>query len=408
MIFNKLKLSQYLTFFTALALFATWVSQSLLDFSCCVLFLAWIATLFDKQTGSGLFENKYLKSILPVMLAYFAVACLGYYFNARPEADVSFNLQRFSWVFLFAILVWVVGYVNFNSKVFKVLYVLLLIPALYSLNIYFNGGVDVFTDKSTDYRVIGILQSATYHSHIGGAIVVAAVSLLSLGYASRAENFFKKNWLFILTTIVIFISVVLTKTRGALLSTGISLFLFFVIQYQSKILKWAGVLVCIAGIVLFSTNAGDYFSRKGSDTCRAVLAKVHVEMVKNYPLLGIGYRDNMRNLSDFWPPEWSTPECESHRINGSQAHNQYLNVAATTGILGLFCYLTLVFYFFVLNCKWYKLTKSNLALTALALQIYFILSCMTEITFEFAKIRIIILIIWAIVISRYSEVSQKK
>ncbi|MGZ3692413.1 MAG: hypothetical protein ACXVAX_12975, partial [Pseudobdellovibrio sp.] len=80
--------------------------------------------------------------------------------------------------------------------------------------------------------------------------------------------------------------------------------------------------------------------------------------------------------------------------------------AATTGLLGLLCYLSLVIYFLVLNYKWYKWTKSDLALVALSLQTYFIFSCMTEVTFEFAKIRIIILTVWALVVSRYNRLRQ--
>ncbi len=64
-------------------------------------------------------------------------------------------------------------------------------------------------------------------------------------------------------------------------------------------------------------------------------------------------------------------------------------------------------YFFVLNYKWYKLTESNLALVALGLQTYFILSCMTEISFEFAKVRILILILWALVVTQYSRLLKK-
>ncbi|MGZ3726135.1 MAG: O-antigen ligase family protein [Pseudobdellovibrio sp.] len=406
MILNKSKLTQYLTFFTALTLFGTWVSQSLLDLSCGILFLIWADTLFDKQTDSRVLTNKYVRLILPVMAGYFVVACLGFYFNARPGAEVSFSLQRFSWVFLFSILVWIVDRVDFEHKFFKYFYILLLIPAIYSLNIFFNDGLDVVTNKGTDHRVIGVLQSATFHSHIGGAILVAAMSYLALSFKGDIKSFLKKNWPVILTTFVILVSVLLTKTRGALLSMAISVFVFSAIWYRSNFLKWAGVLVLLAGVGLYFTSAGDALSRKGPDSCRAILAKVHVEMIKKFPLLGIGYRDNMRNISDFWPPEWSTEECEAHRTEGSQAHNQYLNVAATTGLLGLLCYLSLVIYFLVLNYKWYKWTKSDLALVALSLQTYFIFSCMTEVTFEFAKIRIIILTVWALVVSRYNRLRQ--
>jgi O-antigen ligase len=113
----------------------------------------------------------------------------------------------------------------------------------------------------------------------------------------------------------------------------------------------------------------------------------------------MGYRDNMRNLSDYWPPELNDKECDEFRTEGSQAHNQYLNVAATTGTLGLLFFLTIILYFLSLNVSWFRKEHSLNSLICLTLQVYFLLSCMTEITFEFSKIRYLILGVWAVVIN---------
>jgi O-antigen ligase len=164
----------------------------------------------------------------------------------------------------------------------------------------------------------------------------------------------------------------------------------------------------LAVFLYFKIPVMDYLVRKDGDGCRKLLALVHVEMVKTHPLLGIGYRDNMRQIADYWPEHLRSPNCEWARVEGSQAHNQILNVTGTTGLLGLFSYLGIVIWFFILNIRWYRQDRSDLALVCLIAQIYFQMSCLTEISFEFAKIRVLVLMVWALVVVRAPFTSRTK
>lgn len=201
-------------------------------------------------------------------------------------------------------------------------------------------------------------------------------------------------------TAAILLSAVFSKTRGALLAVLVSVCALLWIKHGSKFAKWVVAPLAVFAVLIFLSPVKDFLVRKESDGCRVLLAKVHIEMVKNYPLLGIGYRDNMRQISDFWPDHLREPSCEWAREEGSQAHNQLLNVAGTTGLLGLLAYGAIVLWFFILNIHWYRKEKSDLALVCLVAQIYFQMSCLTEISFEFAKIRVLILMVWALVAVR--------
>ena len=412
---NKLNLKPWITFLIALAVFASWVSQSVLDLATSLIAILALITLVSPTTRLEVFDNKNLNRVFPWMLGYFVVACLGYYFNGRPGADVVFCLTRFSWILLLYVLTWSMRYIDLQSKSVKVFFYILLLPALYGFNIYFNNGTDILEGKGTEGRIIGIVQSATYHSHIGAFFVVAIFSWLYLQYYNSYKTEFKKalfsektlHWL---VAITVFLSVFFSKTRGALLSIIICLCLLFWFKHRAQFLKFVmAPLAVVAVLFVLFTPVKDFIYRKQGDNCRVVLALVHVEMVKSYPWFGIGYRDNMRQIADFWPERLITPECDSGRIEGSQAHNQLLNVAATTGLLGLLTYLGIVIYFFIFNIRWYRKDHSDLALTCLLAQVYFQLSCLTEITFEFAKIRVLLLVIWALVATRApQEPFQKK
>jgi hypothetical protein len=382
------------------------VSQSVLDLSTGLIGLLALSTLLAAHTRFELFENKNLNSVFPWMLGYFVVACLGFYFNGRPGADIVFSLSRFSWILLLYVLTWSIRYLDFQSTSIKIFFYLLLVPAFYGFNIFFNHNVDLLESKLTDGRIIGIVQSATYHSHIGAFLFVAAFTWLYLEYFDSYRIGFKKVFfsaktLYWIVTACVFLSVFYSRTRGALISVAVSVCILFAVKHKVQFLKWVFLpVVALLLILLATTPVKDSLVRKEGDSCRVVLALVHVEMVKTHPFFGIGYRDNMRQIADFWPESLRRPECESGRIEGSQAHNQLLNVAATTGLLGLFTYLGIVISFFIFNLRWYLSDRSNLALTCLITQIFFQLSCLTEITFEFAKIRFLILVVWALVAAR--------
>lgn len=407
--------SALLSFFLALSIVATWMSQSLLDSSLILVALLWFYQTL-KQTGfrTAFNLNSSLKHVIPWMAAYFLVAVLGYFFNARPEAEPLFNLSRFTWVLQFLLLAYVVRDLDFKIKrPWFICIFLLFIPAVYGFNIYLNEGhVDFLSPTETYGRIIGLVNSATYHAHIGGFffVICFAVFLFEALKAFRKKRIDNPCELIALgvLALAVLLSVIYAASRGALLATILAVVCFLFMKAKNYLIRLLLVVTMAFGIFM-ALNIRHAVSgeRKQSDGCRVALMQVHLNMIKQYPWLGIGYRDNMRNISDYWPESIETSSiCEAYKNSGSQAHNQYLNVAATTGILGLLCYLAFTLLLFFWNATWWWKTRSTVAAACLSLQLYFILSCMTEITFEFAKIRYLIIFVWAVVVNR--DVIEKK
>lgn len=139
---KRIDLSGVITFLVGLAVFSSWVSQSALDFATGLIGVLAFVSLFSPATRMELFSNSHLNRVFPWMAGYFVVAALGYYFNGRPGADVIFCLTRFSWIFLLYALTWGFRYFDENRDSLKWFFYLLLIPALYGFNIFFNSGND--------------------------------------------------------------------------------------------------------------------------------------------------------------------------------------------------------------------------------------------------------------------------
>lgn len=137
------------------------------------------------------------------------------------------------------------------------------------------------------------------------------------------------------------------------------------------------------------------------DNIRVNLFKVHIEMIKDSPLIGIGYNSPLNHTRGWW-----------HTLNlpedyyDSHAHNQLLNVWATTGIFGLLSFCLFYFWFLIKNLQLVRFFKQHgdrenyyLATACLITQAEYLLANLTDIGFEYSKIRTLILIIWALVLA---------
>jgi O-antigen ligase len=343
---------------------------------------------------------------LAMMLGYFLVAILGYVFNASPDAHALTNLSKFSWIavfILFAICFFVekfnpIELITYYSFVF-------FIPALYSLNIFINHGTDFLYGRLNYWRVVGLINSATYHAHIGGFILVSFFILLFYTFKKIP---FRMKIFATMSFLLIAASTAFTMTRGVWIASALSLLIFLLTWNWKKTLL---LLTSSLVFVLFVFNVvakKNLLIREDSDICRKRLIEVHVNMVTAYPLLGIGYRDNMRDLKPYWPVHES-PSCLHLREEGTHAHNQFLNVAATTGLLGLVFFGIIWIYFFGINILLIRQAQKtgNTVLkrwttTTLILLVYFSLTNMTETDFEYAKVRLPLLIVWGLLMALHS------
>lgn len=141
----------------------------------------------------------------------------------------------------------------------------------------------------------------------------------------------------------------------------------------------------------------------GSAIQRINLLKVNLQMWREYPWLGIGHGENLRRNREYWDrPEWNMPP----NYITSHAHNQYVNVLATTGILGFIAFMSFFSFFLIKNIKLLIKASHNKASANYALlfaclwaQIEFWLACLTDVSFEYAKIRALLILVWALVIA---------
>ncbi|MFH1187017.1 MAG: O-antigen ligase family protein [Candidatus Levyibacteriota bacterium] len=279
------------------------------------------------------------------------------------------------------------------------------------------------------------------------------------------SDFTKQSFLYLFLTILFYIDLTYTRSKSAMLAVWISLiayaFIFLFIQRKSlripigKLLfkYWQGIIVAVMfGIIIFFI--GQPFPQLEKFTYSGILAKVQetkessketktanakieeeqahygelggtdsskIRLIvwegafniwKNNPIIGTGvetfafayykYKPAQHNLTSEW------------NFLYNKAHNEYLNYLATTGIIGLGAYLTIIFYFLwtLFNKCFKRLTindiDENLALSLALVVGYFTILISNFFGFSVVIVNLFFFLIPAFVFAIQKITSEEK
>lgn len=391
----------FVTFLFGVYPFGSVTSQSLLDFSIVLLTLVWL----KKIVSSGIrpiSEWNWL-GIEWAFLGYIFIVILGYVFNGTPGIDYFFSARKFVWILHLYILIGVLSTIQIDlKKLVQYFAFAFILPNLYAL-ISFAMGYDLIT-KMPSVRILGLVNSATYHAHANAVIFVFFLSVFLFQFKKMSKLM---RWISVVSLILFGLSIFLTFTRGIWISIAVSAFVFGAFL-EFKKTAYASLIALALCFVAYTTqplvaNRVKHSFNTEANSERLNLFKVNVQIWKEYPLLGIGYGENLRRNREYWDrPEWNMP---SDYIT-SHAHNQFLNVLSTTGVFGFIFFISFVFFF--LKKNWVLLKKTNrfeapnryaLLFSCLFAQVEFYLACLSDVTFEYAKIKALLILVWALVVA---------
>lgn len=378
------------------------VSQSFLDLSIFLIFICFIVLFFrKKQPYSIPYRKPYIFEYGFVFYIIAIVSELLILKVADPES--WYRLYKFHWVINFYLFVWALSHYEINlSKLSKFFAFAFLLPNIYAIASTLAGYNWLSNQTIHNFRLQGLTESATYHAHGNGLILSFFLVILFFQF-KKLSTFYR--YLSILAVSLMSLGIVMTFTRGILLSLSVSIlaFLFF----HSRKYFIAGLIsgaVLLGGLYSFSDSFRYRFQHtlqtKTADSERWNLLKVHILMFKESPLIGIGYANNLSHT----PPEtWTKFGFSPDNLN-SHAHNQFLNVLTTTGLIGFMPFIVFYFWFFITNLKLVKKYKTNkmtnhyiLATACLIAQLEFLIANLSDVGFEYTKIRSLILLVWALV-----------
>lgn len=180
-------------------------------------------------------------------------------------------------------------------------------------------------------------------------------------YLNRFESYISKNVLLIFLLTIMGSSIFLSLSRGGILCFLFSLILIFMFQGLRESKRKRIVVIIISLILAFLIWIGiDPIIRELSTLLkltkaspqRPVAWKDSFRIIKEYPLIGVGL-GNFQNIFPMYKDSMLQGAFWDH------AHNEYIECAVDTGIIGFFIfYGTVSLCFFLIIKRWLKRTET--------------------------------------------------
>ena len=315
--------------------------------------------LFYKKNIILNYDEKILVSLL-VLIFYFFMSSGSYHDSNIREID---NYTRFIlavplYIFLRDIRI----SIDYLFLIINISSILIGLMALYAFLI------------DSQLRVFGFTSTATIYGNI--SMLHFLFSFIIFQYKNKSS---KQTLLSLLGILFALIAIILSASRGPLLAIPlVFLFIILINKYFSFNLKHLLIgLACTIFVVQFSglsnritdgynefksqdiSNLSSSWKSTGSITQRLIIWQGSVNMIKKEPLYGVGL-DNFNNelLSQIKNKNLSPVRVDPSNLSGgfNHAHNQYLDILAKTGIIGLLIFLSLLIVFLKI---FYKSLKSQ-------------------------------------------------
>lgn len=187
------------------------------------------------------------------------------------------------------------------------------------------------------------------------AAFLAATAPLSFSFYL---DFPKKRPLYFVLTLLMFATLLFTKSRSGIMGFIIAFIVFATLAFYAQRAKLKKALkpflmFVVSAIVIFiainplalpqksaETLPSDYQGGTESGEIRQIVWRGAIDLWKRYPITGTGVETFAYSYYETRPVAHNSTSEWNYLYN--KAHNEYLNYAATTGALGLGSYLLLV------------------------------------------------------------------
>lgn len=179
---------------------------------------------------------------------------------------------------------------------------------------------------------------------LGAYLVVAIPIVLSMAFM-RSKVFFFRALMMIIVACMVW-SLIITYSRGAWVATAVAVLFFclFSLVQNKKVVSlglfFAVVVVFISlfvGLRMKRNFGADQLNRANTVAWRVGVWEESMGMIKSRPVFGHGINTFAKEFQNFRKIPSANP---------TYAHNCYIQIAAETGVLGLVCFLWIIFNMF--------------------------------------------------------------
>jgi len=318
--------------------------------------VAIILLAFTALRKFGFELNKYSSIPSPILgfivLLYTAltVSILNSNYSSASIPLVTRLSVFFLFVYLFFILIKDIEDVRLyiNAIIFSA-----IIMAIGTIYDFLSSGFNLLLIAGEIYRTGGFIGN---FNATGGYFAIAIPLLVTSFYISH-----KKNIRIMISAIIgfLFIALIITGSRSALLACAVSVFLILYILNRKLLLRITVSLVLIFAALLLIEPIAEFLflalRLESGLTHRDHLWKISIDLIKDNFIFGIGPGAYAFKMFDYFPAMLNSFQGQNliglyQMVGGrNSAHNFYLIMFTDLGILGLIVSLMLPYVFFRLS-----------------------------------------------------------
>jgi len=277
----------------------------------------------------GLFLNKEKNFHFPqdkFLIGFFIMTILSHLFHAYMTGAYEVIVKLLPVIILYYIMTHTLTSMDRLEKYFKLLILFALIMAAHGIHQFYNDGIgwtgQTFANKTTRIRYIGIFSDPNDLS----LVFIFAIPL-AIYFIFQYKNFLTKLVNVSIISVLVY-AILLTSSRGAMVSLGSMVAYYAVRRYGMKKGIIAGILFSIPVIILFSKgNFLEISAEEESAHGRVEAWYEGLQMLIHSPLWGVG-------TGMFTEYNYLT------------AHNSFVLCFSETGLIGYFFWLGALYFNF--------------------------------------------------------------
>ena len=284
------------------------------------------SSLFLMYTISVIYSNDHSVALKKLETALSALVIPLIFFALTPHFKISNKIKR----------VFIKTFIG-STTVFSIYSFVYIILRNSSLNYLWNS------DK---YRNI-IMEMPLIGQHPIYASIFLVLSIIFFVYLFKQKLFknYKHKLLFLILTFINLVFLLFLSSKGAILALFIITFFLFIFETTKKIYKYLIVVTFICSLItlfiynrrmneLIKTQTYQTFNPHLSTSIRLGIYDCSWAIIKKQLFTGYGIGDAQKELNLCYANK--SDILLMHRFN---SHNQYLDVAIKTGLIGLFVFL---------------------------------------------------------------------
>lgn len=302
--------------------------------------------------------------VLDWVLAWLFLAVVMSWFVNRNEPDVDpvQIIGAARWILTLYGMTFILAWFKADQRWFKPYLLAIFVGNIYAYVTAATGwdfvrsrevAFKLETAMSIFPRAVGFLGSPMPLGH-SGALALMMVSGVLLVRLKATKRF---DWTLAVVAVTTAVTIALTFTRGAWLSSFCGLFVIAVILGRRYVL---GVIA--ACFVIYTTAffvSSRYFARLNavtstteySNSIRVQIWENNWAMIKDHPVFGVGLHRN----EDIAPQYYEKRGVQNGFVG--HAHNNVIQYFAGTGVFGGFAYLTFALLYFVLTVRLWRSSR---------------------------------------------------